>query len=221
MNSKLLLPTWQGSGSHQTPASCLSVRPGRCRNQVTWRGAGLLDTQGCPEEEPFVVQPPQLADAQSPSQVLTPPPPWARAGHQVTCPVSGQWTHKPGSDKGACEVGDHPSPLQNEPGSPESETLRPEAGPGWTCSRGWGSPAPVRRQELGPAWGSRMPLAVRLFRTPSESTQEPGVSGSEGPCCQRSAFTQGSTRTDVFSQIRKDWAYPEKLIQPIRARQGV
>ena len=181
------------------------------------KGGCLLYTQGCPEEGPFVVQASQPADAQSPSQVLTPP---ARAGHQVTCPVSRRWTHKPGSDKGACEAGGHPPPLQIEPGSPESETLWPEAGPGRTCSRGGGSPASRRRREPGLAWGSWMPLAVRLFRTPSQSTQEPGVSGSEGPRRQRSAFTQSSTCTDVFSQIHKDWAYPEKLIQPIRACQG-
>ena len=70
-------------------------------------------------------------------------------------------------------------------------------------------------------WGSWKPLAVRLCRTPSQSVQECGVSGSERTQCQRSAFTQGSTHTDVFSQICKDWAYPEKLIQPIRTHQGI
>ena len=102
------------------------------------KGGCLLYTQGCPEEGPFVVQASQPADAQSPSQVLTPPPPRARAGHQVTCPVSRRWTHKPGSDKGACEAGGHPPPLQIEPGSPESETLWPGAQlPGGGGSRDW------------------------------------------------------------------------------------
>ena len=39
-------------------------------------------------------------------------------------------------------MGGHPPPLQNEPGSPESETLRPEAGPGQIYSRGGVRPAP-------------------------------------------------------------------------------
>ena len=113
-------------------------------------------------------QPSQPAGAQSPSQVLTPPP--LRAG------LSGRWPALcPGSDKGACEVGGHPPPLQNEPCSLESETLRPEAGPEQICSRGGVRPAPGSGAGAGTNVGQLEATGCAFVQDPLP--ERPGVWG--------------------------------------------